>query len=794
MADRGPTTSTVSATRGELLDVAAVIGSPFDVELLAVVARTSVPDVLAALGDAAAAGVVHEVSPGGWSFADDDSVGRRRASLSPEVRAAWSRAIVDALGPRVSAEVRAPYALSAVGLMFRDDVVEVLREAGRDAMRRGDPSAAASWCERAVGLVPVDAGAELRCAVLVEAAEALRAAGRIDDARALVVQVMALDPRPAMRVRAALAFVDPGTEMGLACAEFDATTTLMLERALSVIGDDDLASAALVGVRLASQLYFSAEAWRAEPLALEAVARARRAGDERVMFAALVTHHDGYVVGRVPASDAVRASAELVSLARRTGDTVDLLSARRARVIDLLAAGDLSGVDAEIAAFDRLARESGSPAATWWPAMWAAMRAHLDGRLDDAERLAGDAFALGASAFPTLAAANYGFLLFACRWDQGRLGELEDAVRSFAREHAAIPAIEPSLALVLAELGHHDEAAELVGRLADDRRLADRNWPSSWLFLSRAAYLVGDAAAAGKLIERGGHLSGQCVQVSLGTVCLGAADLGLAWLHEAAGDIVAADAAYVRATATNRRLGARAALARTYADHARLCSGRDDVRAGSLASAAISLADRNGLTAAGAIARRALATPSAAAPIRGQAMFRREGPVWHLQFEATSVRLPPSKGFADLAVLLARPGDSVPALELLARDGGVVEERRGDPLFDEQARRSIADRLAQLDARIAEAAEVGLAVRLERLRAERDELVRASVAALGLGGRSRRSDDAAERARKAVTARVRNAIDRIRTVHPSLAAHLDRSVDTGAWCAYRPEHAPTWEL
>jgi hypothetical protein len=42
----------------------------------------------------------------------------------------------------------------------------------------------------------------------------------------------------------------------------------------------------------------------------------------------------------------------------------------------------------------------------------------------------------------------------------------------------------------------------------------------------------------------------------------------------------------------------------------------------------------------------------------------------------------------------------------------------------------------------------------------------------------------AERARKAVTARIRDAIRRIETVLPELGRHLDRAVRTGHLCRY----------
>ena len=38
-----------------------------------------------------------------------------------------------------------------------------------------------------------------------------------------------------------------------------------------------------------------------------------------------------------------------------------------------------------------------------------------------------------------------------------------------------------------------------------------------------------------------------------------------------------------------------------------------------------------------------------------------------------------------------------------------------------------------------------------------------------------------------MTARIRDAIERIRAVHPELAVHLDRTVRTGVACRYQPE-------
>jgi len=84
--------------------------------------------------------------------------------------------------------------------------------------------------------------------------------------------------------------------------------------------------------------------------------------------------------------------------------------------------------------------------------------------------------------------------------------------------------------------------------------------------------------------------------------------------------------------------------------------------------------------------------------------------------------------------------------------------------------------------------------RAERARAELDAVVDELTAALGLGHRTRMSGGAAERARSAVTQRVRGTIRRIDKVHPPLERHLRASVRTGTFCSYAPEDPVRWRL
>ncbi len=166
-----------------------------------------------------------------------------------------------------------------------------------------------------------------------------------------------------------------------------------------------------------------------------------------------------------------------------------------------------------------------------------------------------------------------------------------------------------------------------------------------------------------------------------------------------------------------------------------------------------------------------------------------DGDVWTISFDALTVRMGASKGLADIARLLAAPGAEVHCIELA---GVVVEDRSSGEVIDARARREYEHRVRELQSEIDGAEADADYHRADRARAELDAIVDHLTAALGLGGRARRHTDGVERARSAVTQRIRTTIKRLRTVHPSLAAHLDASVQTGTYCSYRPERPTTW--
>lgn len=174
-------------------------------------------------------------------------------------------------------------------------------------------------------------------------------------------------------------------------------------------------------------------------------------------------------------------------------------------------------------------------------------------------------------------------------------------------------------------------------------------------------------------------------------------------------------------------------------------------------------------------------------------MFRREGDYWTLSFDGQVTRVRDAKGLHHLSRLLRCPGDEFPAAELVldvdGRAAATVVSPLGDagPLLDTRAKADYRRRIAELRAEIDEADDANDPARSASARAELERLTTEISAAVGLGGRDRKASSTTERARLTVTKRIKDAIVRIRAVHPALARHLSTSIRTGHLCSYRPE-------
>lgn len=188
--------------------------------------------------------------------------------------------------------------------------------------------------------------------------------------------------------------------------------------------------------------------------------------------------------------------------------------------------------------------------------------------------------------------------------------------------------------------------------------------------------------------------------------------------------------------------------------------------------------------------------------------FVREGEFWSVTFAGKTIRLRDSKGLRDIARLLANPGREMAAVDLAASvessalavagqmlpDSGFGPASDAGEVLDAEARRQYRERLVELEDEVNEATSANDPERATLARQEREFLLAELGAAVGLSGRQRSALDPAERARKAVSMRIRDAVGRMRAENHDLGDHMRRSIQTGAFCVYDPASPTRWRL
>jgi pimeloyl-ACP methyl ester carboxylesterase len=187
--------------------------------------------------------------------------------------------------------------------------------------------------------------------------------------------------------------------------------------------------------------------------------------------------------------------------------------------------------------------------------------------------------------------------------------------------------------------------------------------------------------------------------------------------------------------------------------------------------------------------------------------FRRDGEYWTVGYRGLVVTLRDTKGLRDLGRLLGEPGREFHVLDLMAdgtkarsippsqaAEAGLAIEGRGEPVIDQAARAHYKHRITELEQELEEAQERGDGEASAAAREELDALITELTAAYGLAGRPRRSPDHVERARKAVSRRLRHAMRRIARAHPRLGRHLAASIRTGEFCSYQPDRDTIWSV
>jgi hypothetical protein len=167
-------------------------------------------------------------------------------------------------------------------------------------------------------------------------------------------------------------------------------------------------------------------------------------------------------------------------------------------------------------------------------------------------------------------------------------------------------------------------------------------------------------------------------------------------------------------------------------------------------------------------------------------LHQQPGGLWLIGREGATFVLPRMRGLGHLHAILSRPDTDLPAVSLV---GDVVVEQPALEVLDDESRRVLRARLAELDD------ELALSDRAD-LRAERGSVASYLAQGTGLGGRARTTGSHAERARVAVRKAIVAALARIAETDPWLGRHLRDRVRTGFECRYEsdPDHPVRWIL
>ncbi len=551
-----------------VLGVASVAGRKFDTKLLASVVGRPEIDVLDAVESAAASGLVREVTVGQFEFAHAlvrltvyDELGATRRGLYHRHLA---EAIESELGERAPAAVLADH-WSSTG---RDESAKIAfwsHRAGEAAMAGLAPDEATRWFRRALDASGDDERGRLQ--ILVALGDAQRWAGG-DAFRRTLLDAAALAQRLGDNdalVRAALANNRGGTS---ASGVVDEERVAVLERALDVVGSHDSPARACLLATLSIELSQSDDAARRIALADDAVACARRLGDDVTLLKVLTltteaTRQPTTLDRRLTDTD------ELFALAMRLGDPVLLGIAAVRQIRVKIEAAMFDQIDDALRILDEVA--SLSPYVRWNRLILQACLAHVRGDIPLALTTATEAREIAIADGQPDAVAVYVAQIADMYWDTGALGSLLPMIERTVRDNPNITGFRAFLGLAYSDAGRFDDArAVLAHEVATG--FAEHSVSPVWLMtislFASLAIELDDARGAHLLYEMLTPWRGRANATTVSTN--GLVTESLAGLALACGRLDQSQRDCDEALEQSRRVGARVSEVRTVLTQARL--------------------------------------------------------------------------------------------------------------------------------------------------------------------------------------------------------------------------------
>lgn len=768
----------------DLLTTAAVLGREFHRRLLAAVASAPVPQVDRLLDQAVVARLVVVHGQGRFAFAHDLVRETLYAELAEADRRKRHAAVVAAVRASPKSPDRlfpadlARHALLAGAELDPDQAIDLLLAAATDATGRMASEETATHYRRAM---EITGDPRRRAVIALELGAHLSRYHDTEEGRQVLDEVSVLireldDDDLLARLVLTLIRTD---HTGARAAEI---TPLLTE-----------AHRRLCGGKPGDEL-------SVERMTLELTARitmiARDDKDDSALLFGLQARHDA-IWGPGSAAERERLTDELMVVGRRTENLELVHYASSFKWVALLEQGDPRYLG-QYRDFITMASTGEVPSSHLASMIDRSIIATLQGRFAEAEAFLQQA----TEGHESHEQPYFGDLTHQQRWMrwclEGRYEELAELHREVAR---AGYTYGRAMEAITAAEREDAEAAVRLADLAAEMKPYPRELEQLWLRCqAQTAAVSRDPERCEAARAQLSPYRGQWVISLFGCDIGGPVDLWLGRLDLAQERWNDAIERLTAAARSADRLHAAPWAVEAKSQLAKALLGRNLEEDAAAAAALLSEVDKEAaaLGMPHVVARVGRLRDRAQVPAAPVAEFRRDEAVWSLRFDGVIAHLPDSKGLRDLHFLLGRPGSEVPAMRLLDPEGGDVvvaaTSLGGDAVLDDEAKARYRRRLDELDELIDTATGLGQDGRAAALDRERDALLAELRSAAGLGGRTRRLGDEAERARKTVTARIRDALRKLDELHPALAAHLRASVTTGSSCRYAPEDKVPWRL
>jgi class 3 adenylate cyclase/DNA-binding CsgD family transcriptional regulator len=421
---------------------------------------------------------------------------------------------------------------------------------------------------------PVDAAQ--RCTLLLALGEAQRKAG--EHVRALETLQSAAEAARQVGSVAALVHAALEYEHTVWIGGLPAEPAVhLLEEALRTLDREASVLRARALGSLARALLFTGVLEQAAACAQQGVEVARQAGDPGVLAFNL------HVLLPFPwqpeeTKERLAYASEMLLYAQQANKDEFVCNAHAWRMLLLLELGDIQAVDAALDAHAQATHKFQAPVYLCVTAGYRSMRALLEGRFAEAERLAMHMYSLSQRVQGGNLDGTFGLLMYTLRREQGRLHEVEPALRHFMRQQGAAAAWRPGLALLYSELGRRQEARTEFEHLAR-RDFADLPRDSLWMacmtYLTDVCTFLGDAPRAAILYQLLLPYAGRTVVIGNATACYGAVSRYLGMLAATMERWEEAAQHFEDALAMNTRMGARPWLAHTQHEYATMLLARN---------------------------------------------------------------------------------------------------------------------------------------------------------------------------------------------------------------------------